>query len=342
MTTRYLSKKNIVQMHYELIERFGGIHGIRDESLLESAVGRYQSGYYDDCIAEAAALMESLGGNHPFLDGNKRIATTAPFIFLNMNGYEALIDEEEAFAFITTLFESHEFSLSRLEPWIRSNTKLLNSGTPADEAIEDEEPPQSEALMSALARLFGVIQEANFLLEQRANEVGLVEAAKRTGNPILLIESAMKWMKTAAADFNLYSDRIEQHGDNFLRLWTTTAQWTEDQIPRMRNVDRLRQLSDSFQEMKTVLGNIKISISEGTKKIASTTDGFGDLRQSVNAIHDAYKAIGDQILAVLEGYEDSIARYTKAQQYFDEQLAITIDSCNRLTMLITRRIADQQ
>jgi death-on-curing protein len=56
MITKYLSKENIIAIHHELIERFGGIHGIRDEALLESAIGRYRSGYYADHIEEAAAL----------------------------------------------------------------------------------------------------------------------------------------------------------------------------------------------------------------------------------------------------------------------------------------------
>ena len=82
MTTKHLSKKNIIAMHQELIERFGGIYGIRDDALFESAVGRYQSGYYAGHAEEAAALMESLGGNHPFLDGNKRIAVTGAYALL--------------------------------------------------------------------------------------------------------------------------------------------------------------------------------------------------------------------------------------------------------------------
>jgi death-on-curing protein len=60
-----------------LIERFGGSHGLRDQGALESALARPQTGYYLDLIEEAAALWESLSQNHPFIDGNKRIAITA-------------------------------------------------------------------------------------------------------------------------------------------------------------------------------------------------------------------------------------------------------------------------
>lgn len=120
MTTRYLNKENILAIHRELINEFGGMQGIRDEALLASAVGRYQSGYDADEIAEAAALMESLGGNHPFLDGNKRVAVTAPFIFLRLNGYDVSLDDEQAYDFVIGLVESGKFSKANLEPWIRA------------------------------------------------------------------------------------------------------------------------------------------------------------------------------------------------------------------------------
>jgi death-on-curing protein len=123
MNVKYPTKKQIIKIHEELIKRFGGRPGLRDEALLQSAIGRYQSGYYDDPVEEAAALMESLGGNHPFLDGNKRIAVTAPFAFLMINGYEALLDEDRAYDFFIRLLESGQFSFSNLEPWIRENVK---------------------------------------------------------------------------------------------------------------------------------------------------------------------------------------------------------------------------
>lgn len=123
MTTRYLSQKQIVAMHEELLERFGGTPGIRDETLIASAVGRYQSGYYADALEEAAALMESLAMNHPFLDGNKRIAVTAPFVFLMANGFSATLDDTEAYNFIIGLFEQSEFTKDHLDNWIREIVK---------------------------------------------------------------------------------------------------------------------------------------------------------------------------------------------------------------------------
>lgn len=119
MPTKYLNSKQIKFIHQELIEKFGGSHGIRDESLLESSIGRYQQGYYADVVEEAAALMKSLGGNHAFIDGNKRIAVTATFTFLIVNGYEAQLDEKQAYDFIVGLLAANSFKFDKLEPWIR-------------------------------------------------------------------------------------------------------------------------------------------------------------------------------------------------------------------------------
>src|SRR5262250_2615150 len=82
----YLTVAEALEMHRQLIDEFGGTHGLRDRGLLEAAIFRPQNGYYDDLIHEAAALMESLASNHPFLDGNKRISLAVVDTFLRMNG----------------------------------------------------------------------------------------------------------------------------------------------------------------------------------------------------------------------------------------------------------------
>ena len=125
MPSRYLDSQQIKRIHQELIERFGGSHGMRDESLLESAVGRYQQGYYNDVIEEATALMESLGGNHAFIDGNKRIAVTATFTFLMVNGYDVNLNDKQAYDFIMNLLETNSFKFEELELWIRANVSNL-------------------------------------------------------------------------------------------------------------------------------------------------------------------------------------------------------------------------
>ena len=68
----YLTVADVLGMHTVLMKRYGGAMGVRDPGALEVALFRPQTGYYDDIVAEAAALMESLAINHPFIDGNKR------------------------------------------------------------------------------------------------------------------------------------------------------------------------------------------------------------------------------------------------------------------------------
>jgi death-on-curing protein len=74
-------------------------------------------------IAEAAALLESLAVNHPFIDENKRIAFAVADVFLRLNGYLFDADPVEAYDFIIGLFERGAFCFEQLEPWLRENAK---------------------------------------------------------------------------------------------------------------------------------------------------------------------------------------------------------------------------
>src|SRR5262247_2917763 len=102
--TDYLTVAEVLAMHADLIERYGGSPGVRDYGLLESALYRPQTGYYADLIEEAAALWESLAQNHAFIDGNKRVAFAAAYTFLAINGLRLTADGETAFAWITDLY----------------------------------------------------------------------------------------------------------------------------------------------------------------------------------------------------------------------------------------------
>ena len=99
MNHRFPAVSEAITIHDDQIAQFGGSMGIRDVGALESALFRPQLGYYDSVIEEAAALMESLAMNHPFVDGNKRTAFFATDAFLRMNGYFIDCDSEEAYAF---------------------------------------------------------------------------------------------------------------------------------------------------------------------------------------------------------------------------------------------------
>ena len=114
-------------MHDALIDAFGGASGILDEGALASALMRPQLGYYDSLIQEAAALMESLANNHPFVDGNKRVAFFVTDTFLRMNGHFIDCDNDEAYAFFIRLFETSSFRFAALELWLEEKVKSFPS-----------------------------------------------------------------------------------------------------------------------------------------------------------------------------------------------------------------------
>lgn len=91
----YLTVAEVLAIHHRQIESYGGTHGVRDVGALEAAVFRPQTGYYTSLAEEAAGLMESLANNHPFLDGNKRVAFDASHPFVLMNGFTIEADPEE-------------------------------------------------------------------------------------------------------------------------------------------------------------------------------------------------------------------------------------------------------
>lgn len=121
----YLTVAEIYQMQYRLIELFGGLDGVRDKGAVEAAVFRPQTGYYNSLEEEAAALMESLGNNHGFLDGNKRIAFTAADVFLRRNGFYIEVAGPDGYAFIAGSMERHEFRFAQILDWIREHIKPL-------------------------------------------------------------------------------------------------------------------------------------------------------------------------------------------------------------------------
>ena len=121
----FLEVVELLAIHEDQIERYGGAHGLRDPGLLEAALFRPQTGYYADLIEEAAALWESLSQNHPFIDGNKRTAFAAAYTFLAINGARIGASAGEAELFLLDLYASGSMSFERLVPWLRANVVLL-------------------------------------------------------------------------------------------------------------------------------------------------------------------------------------------------------------------------
>jgi death-on-curing protein len=89
---KYLLAEQVLFIHARIIDESGGAHGVRDLGLLKSAVGRPQATFdnrdlYPDVYHKAAALMDSLINNHPFIDGNKRTSIASTALFLRRNGF---------------------------------------------------------------------------------------------------------------------------------------------------------------------------------------------------------------------------------------------------------------
>jgi death on curing protein len=121
--TEYLTVAEVLAMHADQIDRYGGSGGLRDPGQLESALFRPQTGYYADLVEQAAALWESLSQNHPFVDGNKRTAFAATYTFLAINGHRLTADADVTYAFMIGLYEEQRFQFAELVAWLRENSE---------------------------------------------------------------------------------------------------------------------------------------------------------------------------------------------------------------------------
>jgi death-on-curing protein len=113
------------EFHKQLIDEFGGIHGLRDEGRLVAAILRPQMGYYESLAENAAALMESLANNHAFLDGNKRISFAVTDAFLRLNGFCLDLEPMGAYKFIIGAMSKGELRFDLIRDWIASHLKPL-------------------------------------------------------------------------------------------------------------------------------------------------------------------------------------------------------------------------
>ncbi len=127
--TLFLTVDEVLAVHGLLIHRFGGSSGLRDAGLLESALFRPRTGYYEDLPAMAAALFESLLMNHPFIDGNKRVAFFSTDVFLRLNGWRLAVDPHEAHAFLVGSLERGEADFDHLLDWIRKAVVPVESAS---------------------------------------------------------------------------------------------------------------------------------------------------------------------------------------------------------------------
>jgi death-on-curing protein len=122
---QFLSLDEAIAIHERLIDKFGGTPGLRDKGLLESALFRPQTGYYEDLAQMAAALFESLISNHAFVDGNKRVAFFTCDIFLRLNGWKLSVEPNSGYEFIVGSLEKGNCDFDHLLPWIERHLEKL-------------------------------------------------------------------------------------------------------------------------------------------------------------------------------------------------------------------------
>lgn len=126
MTVRHLTPVQILYLHHRIIESTGGGHGIRDIGMLLAAVERPKAGFggkevYPDLFTKAAALLESLCRNHPFLDGNKRVAYAATGLFLAENDYH--LRPDQAAETLILRVARGEASLKEIAAYLRKRSR---------------------------------------------------------------------------------------------------------------------------------------------------------------------------------------------------------------------------
>jgi death-on-curing protein len=121
--TLYPTLEETLELHRLVLERFGGQPGVRDLGMLQSALGRPQTGYYDTLWQQAAALLQSLAMNHAFLDGNKRVAFALTATFLRMNKHRVVVTATDGEAFLLQTVIAGRADVAELAGWLAAHTR---------------------------------------------------------------------------------------------------------------------------------------------------------------------------------------------------------------------------
>ena len=126
---KYLGYRQVLWIYRRVIEETGGTFGIRDDGLLRSALARPQASFggqdlYPTVFEKAAALLESLARNHPFVDGNKRVAWECFDLTLEMNGYRLGGSADQHYKLVLQVIE-HKLTIQEIAEWLTKHTKRL-------------------------------------------------------------------------------------------------------------------------------------------------------------------------------------------------------------------------
>mgnify|MGYP001581947228 CR=1 FL=1 len=129
----FLELKEVLKVHAQLIEAKGGSHGIRDTGALISALEMPRSAFgneyfHKSLFDKASAYLFHIAKNHPFIDGNKRIAFACADLFLLLNGYKLKNDkslEDMYYDFVIEVASSHEITKEKIALFLESNSEKL-------------------------------------------------------------------------------------------------------------------------------------------------------------------------------------------------------------------------
>ena len=127
MDPTFLSLPELLEIHQDQIERYGGSLGVRDMGLLQSAAAMPQAGFggqylHSDMFEMAAAYLYHVVQNHPFIDGNKRVGAAAADVFLVLNGIE-LTASEDAYEQLVLSVAQGRTAKSAVVEFLRENSQ---------------------------------------------------------------------------------------------------------------------------------------------------------------------------------------------------------------------------
>ena len=128
-TPRFISIYQVLNIHQDEINSFGGTSGIRDEGLLDSALAQAQATFGGELLHptiydQAAAYLYHLAMNHPFIDGNKRTAFAVMDTFITLNGYSLNLSQEQAYNLVIQVVQK-QISKEELSAFLELHLQRL-------------------------------------------------------------------------------------------------------------------------------------------------------------------------------------------------------------------------
>jgi death on curing protein len=117
-----ISTEDVLKIHKLLIDQFGGSHGVRDKSSLDSAINRPfatfdQQELYPEPVDKAAAILESIVINHPFIDGNKRTGYVLARLLLLKSGLDIKTTQEDKYEMVIAVSRG-EWKFEQIRDWL--------------------------------------------------------------------------------------------------------------------------------------------------------------------------------------------------------------------------------